>query len=196
MGKGIPLHHFLDSNTMLYRVEFKAHRTDIYYTMQGEHILPHVGDLVIVEADRGHDLGKVIAEAMVKTHDVNVLEMPPPRLPINGIEDDPVTGLQQWYAKRLYRLADMEEKRSLETKKLDEENALMVCQTKIQQKELPMQIVNAEYQWDRRKLTFYFVADQRIDFRELVRELFKNYKTRIWMCALKSNSNGDPSAVE
>ncbi|CAO3590176.1 unnamed protein product [Absidia cylindrospora] len=233
MGKGIPLHHFLDSNTMLYRVEFKANRTDIYYTMQGEHILPHVGDLVIVEADRGHDLGKVIAistandiirhqqqresmttinndsaatdedpfteKEMVKTLDTDDSKLPEmlqQRLPINSTEVDHVTGPQQWYAKRLYRLADVEEKKSLTTKKIDEENALMVCQTKTQQKELPMQVVNAEYQWDRRKLTFYFVAEQRIDFRELVRELFKNYKTRIWMCALKSNSNGDPSTVE
>lgn len=37
---------------------------------------------------------------------------------------------------------------------------------------------------DRRKLTFYFVSDRRIDFRDLVRELFKIYKTRIWMCAV------------
>ncbi|KAL9557758.1 hypothetical protein MBANPS3_001228 [Mucor bainieri] len=39
---------------------------------------------------------------------------------------------------------------------------------------------------DRRKLTFYFVAEKRVDFRELVRELFKLYKTRIWMCAVNS----------
>lgn len=39
---------------------------------------------------------------------------------------------------------------------------------------------------DRRKLTFYFKANERIDFRELVRELFKIYKTRIWMCAYAS----------
>jgi hypothetical protein len=43
---------------------------------------------------------------------------------------------------------------------------------------------------DRRKLTFYFLADQRIDFRELVRDLFKTYKTRIWMCAMKPDSSG------
>lgn len=39
---------------------------------------------------------------------------------------------------------------------------------------------------DRRKLTFYFKANERIDFRELVRELFKIYKTRIWMCAVET----------
>jgi len=43
---------------------------------------------------------------------------------------------------------------------------------------------------DRRKLTFYFVADRRIDFRELVRDLFKLYKTRIWMCSTTAPAAG------
>lgn len=69
--------------------------------------------------------------------------------------------------------------------------ALQLCQQKVRQKKLPMEVVDAEYQWyaralcvsciihlmfllrDRRKLTFYFIADKRIDFRELVRELFR-----------------------
>lgn len=72
--------------------------------------------------------------------------------------------------------------------------ALQLCQTKVRAKKLPMEVVDAEYQWsvicfilcydvpyavhsfssrDRRKLTFYFVAEKRIDFRELVRELFR-----------------------
>lgn len=46
---------------------------------------------------------------------------------------------------------------------------------------LPMTILDAEYQFDRHKLTYYFEADRRIDFRELVSELFSLYKTRIWM---------------
>ena len=46
-------------------------------------------------------------------------------------------------------------------------------------------LLAAEQCRDRRKLTFYFLADNRIDFREVVRELFKVYKTRIWMCALQ-----------
>ncbi len=40
---------------------------------------------------------------------------------------------------------------------------------------------------DRNKLTFYFAAERRIDFRELVRDLFRIYKTRIWMCAVDKN---------
>ena len=47
--------------------------------------------------------------------------------------------------------------------------------------DLAMEITDAEWQWDRRKLTFFYLADQRVDFRELVRELFRLYKTRIWM---------------
>jgi cell fate regulator YaaT (PSP1 superfamily) len=47
--------------------------------------------------------------------------------------------------------------------------------------DLPMEVCDAEWQWDRRKLTFYYTADTRVDFRELVRELFRVYKTRVWM---------------
>jgi hypothetical protein len=47
-----------------------------------------------------------------------------------------------------------------------------------------MEVLDGEYQWDRRKLTFFYIASQRIDFRDLVRDLFKIYKTRIWMCAV------------
>lgn len=102
----------------------------------------------------------------------------------------------------------------------DEMKALQLCQSKVRAKKLPMEVVDAEYQWyvvttysrfssaqhfmfrDRRKLTFYFIAEKRIDFRELVRELFRYvlvkfqlyhnmtafvrlYKTRIWMASLQ-----------
>jgi len=77
----------------------------------------------------------------------------------------------------------------LVTKSQDEAKAMLVCQTKVRQKKLPMEVVDAEYQWDRRKLTFYFIAERRIDFRELVRDLFKIYKTRIWMCAVNPMIN-------
>jgi len=73
----------------------------------------------------------------------------------------------------------------LSPKMEEERRALALCQTKIRQRKLQMEVVDAEYQWDRRKLTYFFVADRRIDFRELVRELFKVYKTRIWMCAVE-----------
>ncbi|KAJ2853618.1 hypothetical protein GGI22_004800, partial [Coemansia erecta] len=85
--------------------------------------------------------------------------------------------------KRIFRVADQREVADLTNNKvLDEQNALIMCQGKVQQRKLTMCVVDAEFQFDRRKLTFYFKADRRVDFRELVHELFKHFKTRIWMC--------------
>lgn len=58
----------------------------------------------------------------------------------------------------------------------DEYDAMMICREKVVQRGLPMQIVDAEYQWDRRKLTFYFKAEKRVDFRELTKENFRIFK--------------------
>ncbi|KAI8339532.1 PSP1 C-terminal conserved region-domain-containing protein [Chlamydoabsidia padenii] len=151
-----------NKTTFVYVVRFKNNRTELCYLMQ-KGIQPHIGDWVIVEADRGQDLGKVISKKNKTT-----------------------TTTDKDAMKQLYRLATLGEVESLVTQQHDEEEALVACQAKIHQWNLPMQVINAEYQWDRRKLTFYFMADHRIDFREVVRELFKTYKTRIWMCALKS----------
>ena len=52
-----------------------------------------------------------------------------------------------------------------------------------------MNVVDAEYQFDRHKLTFFFEAEGRVDFRELVRDLFSMYKTRIWMQQLDKNAS-------
>ncbi|KAJ2548481.1 hypothetical protein EV175_004815 [Coemansia sp. RSA 1933] len=85
--------------------------------------------------------------------------------------------------KRIFRVADQREVADLTNNKLlDEQNALTMCQSKVQQRKLSMCVFDAEFQFDRRKLTFYYKADRRVDFRELVRELFKHFKTRLWMC--------------
>ncbi|SSD58943.1 uncharacterized protein SCODWIG_00704 [Saccharomycodes ludwigii] len=56
-----------------------------------------------------------------------------------------------------------------------------------EEKNLNIKILNAEFQFDRKKLTFYYICEERNDFRELIKELFKFYKTRIWLCALPNN---------
>lgn len=61
----------------------------------------------------------------------------------------------------------------------DEHDAMLICREKVAQRGLPMQIVDAEYQWDRRKLTFFFKADKRVDFRELTKENFRIFKVSI-----------------
>lgn len=180
VGRGVPL-HALPSTTQLYIVEFKAGRSDIFYVAENTGLEVHKGDLVIVEADRGKDLGKVINS--ITPHQIHMLQ---------AQQSEALNDLhrinREIHPKRIYRLSQPQEVTMLVTKSQDESKAMAVCQTKVRQKKLNMEVVDAEYQWDRRKLTFYFVAERRIDFRELVHDLFKIYKTRIWMCAVNAIS--------
>lgn len=156
----------------LYIVEFKGGRTDLYFCPDA---YLKKGDLVLVDADRGKDLGKVVVDGI--TSPTQLLASP-------EIIDHTHLLSRELQPKRIYGLAQPHDVAMLVHKSQDEAKALAVCIAKARQKELPMEVVDAEYQWDRRRLTFYFVAHKRIDFRELVRELFKIYKTRIWMCAV------------
>ncbi|KAG2188350.1 hypothetical protein INT44_001103 [Umbelopsis vinacea] len=177
MGKGIPLHQVQGA---LYTVEFKGTRSDTFYVSEADAfsgLHPKCGDLVIVEADRGKDLGTVVTENVSK----------------DTADGTKANTTREVYPKRIYRLAQPQEVSLLAVKEQDEEKALFLCQSKIARLNLPMEVVSAEYQWDRRKLTFYFIADRRIDFRDLVRDLFKTYKTRIWMCAMKSVGDSSDS---
>ncbi|TFY62911.1 hypothetical protein EVJ58_g3551 [Rhodofomes roseus] len=138
-----------------------------------------VGDLVIVEADRGKDLGKVINDTITLA-EVEAFQKQQKLMnyaDVHGVPTSPH--------------CDGAARGPLATKMQDEIKALELCRNKVRQRKLPMEVVDAEYQWDRRKLTFYFIAEKRIDFRELVRELFRLYKTRIWMASL-----GGPGGYE
>lgn len=67
-----------------------------------------------------------------------------------------------------------------------ERRAIDVCSQRVLERGLPMTIVDAEYQFDKNKLTFFYEAQQRMDFRELVRDLYKTFRARIWMEAVES----------
>lgn len=180
----------------LYAVEFKAGRTEIFYVLEIDckpQLSVRVGDLVIVEADRGEDLGKVTMEISVAK--LKNLMMPGSHRDLNDKDSDIVTPelaalvhSKEIVPKRIHRLALSSDLKLLQAKAQEEAIAMVRCQSRIRQKKLPMEVVDAEYQWDRNKLTFYFCADRRIDFRELVRDLFRIYKTRIWMCAVDKSS--------
>jgi cell fate regulator YaaT (PSP1 superfamily) len=88
------------------------------------------------------------------------------------------------------RLATDEEISLLEDKRLEEDALLKICRLKVKQRGLNMNVVDAEYQFDRHKLIFFFEAEGRVDFRELVRDLFSIYKTRIWMQQLDKGGSG------
>lgn len=180
----------------LYAVEFKAGRTEIFYVLEidgNPQMHVKVGDLVIVEADRGEDLGKVTIEISVDR--LKQLMMPGSSASGNDKDSDILTPelaalvhSKEIVPKRIHRLAQSGDLKLLQAKAQEEAIAMVRCQSRIRQKKLPMEVVDAEYQWDRNKLTFYFCADRRIDFRELVRDLFRIYKTRIWMCAVDKGS--------
>ncbi|KAF9405001.1 hypothetical protein BGZ94_003817, partial [Podila epigama] len=211
----------------LYVVEFKAGRSDLFYmpgSSNGDKTCGtglKRGDLVIVEADRGKDLGK-IANDSITPQQIQALQAQQAEMAaiasqqevssqgMGGLMSNNVGGMvgasgastvrapKEIHPKRIFRLAQPAEVALLVNKSHDEIKAMVMCQSKVRQKKLPMEVVDAEYQWDRRKLTFYFIAERRIDFRELVRDLFKIYKTRIWMCAvnpLMSNSNSLTNAL-
>ncbi|KAG1730745.1 PSP1 C-terminal conserved region-domain-containing protein [Suillus lakei] len=127
-------------------VEFKAPRTGLFYLTDLSQDI-RVGDFVIVEADRGTDLGKVIKSAGAAVG--------------GGVNN----------SKLIYGKAQAHDVQHLAMKTEDEARALQMCQSKVRQKKLPMEVIDAEYQWDRCKLTFYFMAEKRIDFRELMQEL-------------------------
>ncbi|KAI8142295.1 PSP1 C-terminal conserved region-domain-containing protein [Fennellomyces sp. T-0311] len=186
--------HDLPSVMSWCMVEFKAGRSEIYYCS----IPVEKDDWVIVEADRGRDLGKVVAKdlpadqvaLLLQSTNSGMWEEPAPTTRSSGTTSP--TAPTTSSPKRICRLATTAEITLLVTKRQDEQKALLICQTKSKQKKLMMDIVDAEYQWDRRKLTFYFVAERRVDFRELVRDLFKIYKTRIWMCSVNTVGKKPP----
>jgi len=81
--------------------------------------------------------------------------------------------------KKVIRKATSEDEAKLEENKRKEKDALEICQEKISKHGLPMNLVDVEYTFDNSKLIFYFTAEGRIDFRELVRDLASVFRTRI-----------------
>ena len=111
---------------------------------------------VIVETSRGVEYGKVVI---------------PPR---EVGEEDVVLPL-----KKVLRIATLEDERQVERNKEQAEKAYDICLKKIEEHGLEMKLVDVEYTFDRNKVIFYFTADGRVDFRELVKDLAAIFKTRI-----------------
>ncbi|TRM62812.1 PSP1 C-terminal conserved region-domain-containing protein [Schizophyllum amplum] len=195
LGKGVPL-HAVPPSWPLFIVEFKAGRTDLFYLTDVSQDI-RIGDLVVVEADRGKDLGKVVNDS-ITTAEVEAWQTRQGggnggsgsggnggAEPVSPGGPGQSSGKKEINPKMMYGKASVQDTQHLQQKLQDEMKALQLCQSKVRAKKLPMEVIDAEYQWDRRKLTFYFIAEKRIDFRELVRELFRLYKTRIWMASLQ-----------
>lgn len=118
------------------------------------------GEYVVVGGDRGEDIGLV-------TEVYSDHELVP-----NGLKDG---------AGRALRQANPSEVQLLEEQRDAESQAVAWAQSATRKQALDMSIVDAEYQFDRRKLTFYYDSAFRPDFRSLVRELYQRFHARIWM---------------
>jgi len=116
------------------------------------------GDKVIVETDRGRAMAIVV--------------IPPREIP----ESEAPDGL-----KSILRIATEEDLALAETNAAREKTAHRFCKERIQERKLEMKLVRAEYAFDGSKIIFFFTADGRIDFRELVKDLAHHFHTRIEM---------------
>lgn len=178
----------------LYLVRFKGGRTDVFFVPEASNLVVKTGDLVIVDADRGRDLGKVTRDNVTSEEATQMkLKQQQEQMAVLQQTTEPdanslPANSSLVVPKQILRFAQANEIQQLQSKKMDEDKALKLCNLKVSERGLNMKILNAEYQWDRRKLTFFYYSDSRIDFRDLVRELFRVYKTRIWMCAVNPNS--------
>jgi len=127
----------------------------IYYFDPNQHAVAK-DEYVIVETVRGVEYGKVVVD--VKKVDENDVVLP---------------------LKKVVRVADQKDRLSVQENKEEATHAYEVCSSKISEHDLDMKLVDVEYTFDRNKVIFYFTADGRVDFRNLVKDLASVFRTRI-----------------
>ena len=125
--------------------------------LAGELVLRR-GDRVLVDADSGERVGTIIVEPHEPAHTLDLSSL-----------------------KQIRRLATITDLDIEENNLLQEARARRLCVERIHERHLQMKLVTAEYTLDARKVTFYFIAEGRIDFRELVRDLASSLRIRVDM---------------
>ena len=143
-----------EPDVQMVMVQFKGHRKSYYHNRQNLELKP--GHYCVVEADRGRDLGRITYVG---------------------------AGKDEWWPvacqQGVLALADSRDLERLHNNRGDEWEFWDICREKIQQRKLNMNLVSVERQFDHKKITFYFTAEKRVDFRELVRDLAAVFRTRI-----------------
>ena len=137
-------------------VRFKDGGKIYYFDPDGKNL--HKGDMVIVETVRGIECG----ETAVANHNVSDEEIVHP-------------------LKKVIRPANAEDIKAVEKNRKTEAEAFAFCEEKVAELKLDMKLVEVECTFDTSKMLFYFTADDRVDFRELVKILAAQYRTRIEM---------------
>jgi cell fate regulator YaaT (PSP1 superfamily) len=146
----------------LIEIAFKGNRKEFY--LWPDDTPPAPRSAVVVEADRGEDVGRV--------HAVGDLARLRARGCTHGTGDaDPTL--------KALRVASSDDVRKLAELRDQDESARRDAMRFVRTHALPMKLTDTEWRWDRRKLTIYFTADRRVDFRALVRDLATHFHTRI-----------------
>ncbi|SKC01348.1 Cell fate regulator YaaT, PSP1 superfamily (controls sporulation, competence, biofilm development) [Lachnospiraceae bacterium] len=127
----------------------------VYYFAPGEYDIKK-GDHVIVETARGVEFGRVVSDIM-EVEEKNIVS------PL----------------KAVMRIATEEDEKNVVKNRARARDAFKICKEKIRKHNLEMKLIDAEYTFDNNKLLFYFTADGRVDFRELVKDLASVFRTRI-----------------
>jgi len=142
-------------------VRFKGTRKD-YFAFRGLDV--HPGAHVVVEADRGEDLGEVTALGTIAE-----------RKCATSAGGCPTPAPE----RAILRVAEPAEVKRLAELRSDEERVRSETAERVLRHGLKMKVTEAEWQFDRKKLIIYFTAERRVDFRELVRDLARAFRTRI-----------------
>ena len=154
--------------TSVLEVRFKGNRRE-YFTWPSEDSSPLRLDVpVIVEVERGQDFGVISALGEIaakKCERCGTCGAHPPA--------DEAT------IRNIVRLATPDDRKIAADLRINEEDVRRTVRDRVRQHTLQMKVSDAEWQWDKRKLTIYFTAEQRVDFRALVRDLAGLFRTRI-----------------
>jgi len=157
--------------TDVIEVRFKGNRKEFFSWPSAEPLALH--DSVIVEVDRGQDLGRVSAVGPVAAKKCagscsgcSLAEAAAPPAPTEPV-------------RSILRRATADDAAVAEQLHGEEEDIRRRVMERVRSHTLPMKVSDAEWQWDRKKLTVYFTAEQRVDFRALVRDLASLFHTRI-----------------
>jgi len=167
--------------TSVLEVRFKGNRRE-YFTWPSEDTSPLRLDVpVIVEVERGQDfgvisaLGEIAAKKCERCGTCNRGS----GLGAGGSGSSEPQAPSPEPLRSILRVATAEDRRIASELRLNEEEVRRTVRDRVRQHNLPMKASDAEWQWDKRKLTIYFTAEQRVDFRALVRDLAGLFRTRI-----------------
>lgn len=127
-----------------------------YYFAPGDVQDLQINDFVIVETARGMEMGQVV-------------------MPLREVDENEIVG----QLKPILRRGTTTDLLDAQRFQAQEADAITACKEQVAQFNLPMKVTGAEYNYDGSRLTFFFTSEQRVDFRELVRELARIFKTRI-----------------